>query len=307
MHISITAESYSKEKVMSRTAPCELGILSFVSPCKVVATSFSFNGMEGLKTLTEEQKNEIYEFARSYTDKMLIIGNECGTWAVCSTIFPSSSQNLVIGLNMEFSQLWRALAECGAQDRFVVSKYLDAGSARISKALREMSEYLSSLLAELDGCMYEAGMSGSENKGRRGGQAIREHCLRLSYLTGCPIDVLMDDGEDYSETDIPLMTAFLLSVFMTARNNAPDRNAVVEIASVARAARIDVRFTCDDMAHLKDFAIEWDYISSCRLMEFAYFISGGVFNVRLHPYRFDWSVNGIKDEVRRIPIDKRLL
>ena len=275
---------------MGRRFICSQGLVSFRSSPSVIINSECFGGEDGdLLTLPLCKRAEIYEFAKSYTDKLLLVEDGERSIVISPSIFPSSSLCGVFIFDMSARSLYRLIKLCGAEDMFKCSCYADVKRARISREIMLLEEPFSRFCRDIKRCFY--GMDrlkrakGYEEQSR----VILEQCHRLSLFTGCPVEVDIDEGE-YGNTDLSLFTAFLFTMLASARKNAPDREARVYISSRAGSALVEVSFNCDLPVGISKEMIEWEGIAADRYMSLHTTEESGVMSVEFHPHRYDLSV-----------------
>ncbi len=280
---------------MGRRFICSQGLISFRSSPSVIINSECFGGEDrDLLALPLCKRVEIYEFARSYTDKLLVVDDGERSIVISPSIFPSSSLCAVFMFDMSARSLYRLIKLCGAQEMFECSCYADVKRARISREIMLLEEPFSRFCRDIKRCFYGMDRLKRAKSAEEQSRVILEQCHRVSLFTGCPVEVEIAEGE-YSNTDLPLLTAFLFTMLSSARKNAPDREARIYISSRAGSALVNVGFNCHLPVCISKEMIEWEGIAADRYMSLHTTEENGAVSVEFHPHRYDLSaILGIK-------------
>lgn len=288
---------YLQQKAMAKRFICTQGLLSFRSSPAIIITNRSGESkrMDALAMPIYKRK-EIYEFARSYTDKMLITEHGCSTWVISPSVFPSSSLCAVFCFDIDPSRFLRLVKACGREEMFEISRYAEIKRARMSSALQELVEGMSEFCEDIRLCFYDTSRLKRTRTAEGQRRALIEQCHRISVLTGCPIEVDAEQGE-YSNTDLSILSAFLLTMLISARKNAPDRTARLSFSARAGSALVKVRFFCEASISISAELLEWEGITADRCMEFYSATDNRELTVEFHAHRYDLSaILGIKQE-----------
>lgn len=284
---SIGQYDYSAERVMARRFIFEPVMLCLYPEIKVMSASSLDIGK-----MSKEQRSEMCGFARSYTEKMLITGYGDETLIICPTMFPSSSLCLALRMLIPTKELLR-LAELCAPEMFEVSKYIGIEPARMSESVRKHSELFSSLCEELKLCFTGLGGAMSDVWG----EDIVDICLRISRFTGCPIELLAEDGFDVQEmknVDLYLFCAFVLDMLLLARRHSVDRSATVSLRTLYSSPFIEVAFDGDTPLCTLEEYYQWKNIAYERDMPLYLHGEGGSAVMSMHFYRVDPALLGLK-------------
>ena len=286
-------------ETMCRRVVCPISLVSYPFGQEAVATAFQRGEPRALSRLTPAQKKEIHDHAVSYTERFMLTGNEDSSFIVSTSLFPASSLCVLLELDMSVSELWRALRDGLPQKKLDLAQSVELHTQRISSQLKESGKELAALIEELELCFNEIPRAAA--LGGRGADAdeIERRCACLSRLIGCPVQLRIDRAEKYCETDLHLLIAFLMTVLMIARAHSPYRSVEISFTSSAKAAVAEARIGGVELDTLKGQIMEWDYIAAERMMSFWSCADGEDVIMRLHPYRYDWALNGIKDDIPR--------
>ena len=271
---------------MGKRFICTQGLLSFRTVPAVVISNLADGESVDILDLPLCKREEIYEFAMSYTDKLLVTEGNGRTWVISASVFPSSSLCAVFGFDISPSVLYRLARECGAEDMLELSRYCELGTVRISKALRARAIAFGDFCKEIRACFYDMDRLKRCESERAQCEVLTEHCHRLSLLCGCPVELKIGEG-DFTDTDLPLLTAFLLTMLISARKNAKDRCARISIESKASASLVSVSFDSDISLCISKEMLEWRSIAADRCMAFLPAESDGNVEVEFHPCRYD--------------------
>ena len=132
--------SYSQQKAMGKRFACVQGLVSFrSSPSVIITNDCSQNKYRDLLLMPLFKRQEIYEFARSYTDRLLITEDEGKTWVISPSIFPASSLCAVFCFDIEPRFFWRLVRNCECEEMFEISRYVELKTTRLSSKLLSQS------------------------------------------------------------------------------------------------------------------------------------------------------------------------
>lgn len=279
---------YSKEIAMGKRYICTQGLMSFRARPAVIITNgvYEVSEAQDILALPLYKREEIYEFAKTYTDKLFVTEHNGISWVISPSLFPSSSLCAVFRFDMTPSVLCRLIKECGAQAMFEFSEYAEIETVRISKKLRALAFAFSEFCAEMRTCFYRMDRLKGCDGLKEQRDVLAEQCYRLSLFCGCPIELEIDEG-DFSKTDLPLFTAFVMTMLMSARKNARDRCARLKVSSMASAAVVSVSFDSDISLCISKEMLEWRAIAADRCMAFLPVEEQGRIAVEFHPCRYD--------------------
>ena len=289
--------SYSQQKAMSRRFICSQGIMSFrSSPSVIITNDCTEKKYRDLLSMPLYKREEIYQFARSYTDRMLITEDDGKTWIISPSVFPASSLCAVFCFDIEPRRFLRLVKNCKCEQMFECSQYADFKNARMSTRLLSQAEDISRFCTEIRQCFYGMERIKRAKTPEAQRKTLLEQCHRLSMLTGCPIDVDISPG-DYASTDLSILTAFLFTMLISARRNAQDRMVRLSFSSRAGSALVKISFTCDAPICISREMLEWEGIAADRCMEFYSVADDRAITVEFHAHRYELSaILGIKQE-----------
>ncbi len=251
-------ELYTKENVMSRRFLAARVLLKLYPEISVVTRGAIYGDEINVDALSADQKREIREFAMSYTEKMLVTGSREELWIIVPSVFPSSSFCVALKLYAEPKDVLRILS--GRNDGgFVFSSYLDVKASRLSPRLNLLSEQILELCEELRACFCDVYRLDScvSHEERLG--VIRRQCYALSYFTGCPIDLSVSGKASRycSKVDFSLLSTFLFTMLLSARNNASLREARIDIKMNGESFTVEVGFESEYSVCLACECNEW--------------------------------------------------
>lgn len=288
---------YSQQKAMGKRFACVQGLVSFRSkPAIIITNDCSENKYRDLLSMPLCKRQEIYEFARSYTDRLLVTEDAGKTWVISPSIFPSSSLCAVFCFDIEPRFFMRLVKNCECEEMFELSRYVELKSTRMSSKLLAHAKGISRFCRDIRQCFYSMDRLKRAKTPEAQRNTLLEQCHRLSMLTGCPVDVQIE-LEDYSNTDLSILTAFIFTMLTSARRNAADRAARLSFLSRAGSALVKISFACDLPICISREVLEWEGIAADRCMGFYPISDNGVTTVELHAHRYELSaIFGIKQE-----------
>lgn len=289
--------SHERQRTMARHFIAEQEIFSFFRrPSCVIANAIFDNDRERVDIidLPAQERKELYDFVSEYNERFFVLGDERASTVVIPTLYPSSSLCVSLRFPLSVSILQKLIKESGEEECFALSRYAEIKTVRMSRKIKALLPEFSLLCQELRECF----LMPRRDRYEPSKADIEALCYRLSYFTGCPIELCMSEDEDYTQTDIGLFAAFLLTVFMSARNKAPDRSVKIGICSRSNAAHIMASFECVDSIFILSEITEWQRISADKNMIFDRVQDEkGNATLVFHPYRYDWSLLGIKQDI----------
>ena len=116
---------------MSRRFVAAYGMLMLYPSLTVAEQGGVFKNRLDINVFSSEEKREIREFATSYTQRMLVCGNENKLWIIAPSIFPSSGFCPAVELYARPRDALRVLRELGGRD-IAFSKHMSLKPSRIS-------------------------------------------------------------------------------------------------------------------------------------------------------------------------------
>lgn len=276
---------YSQAAVMKKRFISAHAILSLAPEVSLISTGAIAGERINVDILSVEQRRELREFAMSYTERLLVTGNERELWIVSPSLFPSATLCVAMRPYISPKELLRFIKD--APELFEVSRHIDFGCARMSARLNEKREAFFGLVEEIRKCfcdIYRLEDCHDEAERRR---ILAEQCAALSMFTGCPIELESLEGEAYSKTDFPLFTAFVLNMLMVARRCSPTRSAALSIRSERSAAFVEIRFSSDIPLCLSREQLQWTRAGNDKGIFCCFDEEGENVVAMLHPLRDD--------------------
>ena len=242
---------------MSRRFVAAYGMLMLYPSLTVAEQGGVFKNRLDINVFSSEEKREIREFATSYTQRMLVCGNENKLWIIAPSIFPSSGFCPAVELYARPRDALRVLRELGGRD-IAFSKHMSLKPSRISPRLDALKAEISELLCQMRTCFSDIFRLDRCKSREEALAVITEQCDALAYFTGCPIELDISDqgGSSCFKVDLPVLSAFLMLNFVYARNIAPLRSASVEMTFKGEGASVNVRFESDRTVCLTDACIQ---------------------------------------------------
>ena len=261
------------ETVMSRRFLASYGLLRVAPELELIMSGATGGNIMNLDALSREQKHEIRKFAMSYTEKIMITGNETELWAIIPSMFPASSFCVALRFCLPPTEALRLLREDDGAT-FVLSEHFDLKAAKMSARIRGLSKDMISLCKNIRECFCDVyQLDRCASKEERIG-VLRDRCRALSYFTGCPIDLSVEDGGDFDKIDLSVLCAFLYTVLACARNNAPRREACVKLISRKKESLIEVSFEGDGLLCMAPEMLEWSKTANDKGMLLSIINSG---------------------------------
>ena len=256
-----------KDKVIGKRFVASHAILRLYPDLSVIAEGASSGGKMDPSIFSAEQKREIREFAMSYTENMLVIGNERELWIIVPSVFPASTLCVALKLISKPKEALRALRELGNDD-FVFSQSLSFKSARMSPRLNGLYDELLLLRKEICQSFCDIYRLDRCNDRKQTVKMLKEQSFALSYFSGCPTELIINDDEQdcCPKVDFSLFSAFLLSMLISARNNSPMREAKVILTFKGEAVQVEVSFEADYAVCLSDECAAWTEIAADKGM-----------------------------------------
>lgn len=267
-----------------------IGLLSYFRGEGALSKAFYKTGHKPFALLLKEQREEIYDVARTYTEKYILGGCDGAAIIASPAVFPASSLCLCIEIDASPSEVYRMINERKLEDRFIVAPSISTKRQRISESLRRSAGELGALIDLMDRCIGNIQLSPPLSA-----EELNARFCAIAELVDSPSEAVIAEGE-YSRSDIGLSVAFILSTLMIAREIAPSRSAEIRISSLSSAAVIETRISGITLNDVRDESLEWEYIASSRYMTYWSYEAGDAIVMKLHAYRHDWSVGGIKDD-----------
>ena len=283
--------NYSAESVMAQRMIFSAAMLCLYPTARIITSEPVGVDIDGL---SEEQRGEIYDFARSYTDKMLITGDESGIFVLCPTLFPASSLCPVLKIHIPPSEFLRAVQQVDSK-MFEMSSFLKVTPSRLSRAVRGHIAEVEALCNDLKECFTRLPVVEDID----GSEVIRR-CLGLSRFVGCPVWLEAEDGfEDtpLKNVELPLLCAFVTDMLLLARSRAPKRSAVIKFKVLYDAPLVEISFSGDFSMCALDQYYEWKNIANERDMHIYLYEDGGSMGLSMHFYRIDPALLGLKAPV----------
>ncbi len=287
-------------KIMAKRHVCFAAVVSPINSMSTVV-GFAPEDIElSLGSMPSEQRNELLDHLRSYTEKVLITEYQDRLWAFISTPYPSCS--LCVALVFDSEQLSSAellrLAMCDkCNGLFAMSKYICTSPSRMRPSLLADGEDFIDLCRNIRACFLDVGrLSRAENEDVAKNEIIAQ-VLRISELVGCPVDNLRESPSAlsiYSKTDFSMLSAFLLTFMLYAKNTSPTRSVSIDICARSGAASVGISFESDQAFGMSDALLTWEELTSERNMYFEYVEESGKVRVGFHAFCYDWSYLGLK-------------
>lgn len=248
----------SNEDVMSRRFIASYGLIK-VLPELCVVTQGAVNESEmDVNSFSAEQKREIREFAISYTEKVMITGSSTELWALIPSIFPASTYCVALKFYIPPADVLRLVREDKGHT-FVISRTLEVKCARMSSRIESLRAEFFTLCEGIRNCFCNIYLLDSCRCADERKRALLQRCYGISYFTGCPIDLSIEckEGGDFSKMDFSLLCAFVYTMLISARNNAPKREASVKLFADSKAASVEVSFEGELDLCMSPEQLEW--------------------------------------------------
>lgn len=238
--------------------------------------------------------DELFEQLYTYSKKMYVMERDGEIWFFVSAMFFSSATVLAIKFNVSAGVALRCLEKSRYRDMFAYSPNITAKKSRSTK-INDTLEQTDAFLNKINDFFFEPNPFVDNSKDAI--CALRELCVRCSYLTGTPASIDIGNTEESQaisgEMDFSLFCAFLLNLFLLAREKATDRSVRVSFGMLSQSVVAIVEFKTDEDDVLKTVSL-WDGICADMLMPFGSSYSDGVLKVGIQPCRRELSYLGLK-------------
>ena len=238
--------------------------------------------------------DELFEQLYTYSEKMYVMEREGEIWGFVPTMFFSSATVLAIKFNVAAGVALRCFEKSRYRDMFAYSPNITAKKSRSTK-INDALEQIDAFLSKMSNFFFEPSPAVDNSKDAI--DALRELCVRCSYLTGTPASIDMENSEESKaisgEVDFSLFCAFLLNLFLLAREKATDRSVRVSFGMLYQSVVVVVEFQTEDDDVLRTVSL-WDGICADMLMPFGSSYSDGVLKVGIQPCRRELSYLGLK-------------
>ena len=299
---SIMMGAYDRERIMAKQMIAHIGVFD-PKDWSPIAINAPDNNDFCLDALDAPEASEIREYLIEHTGKMMLCEINGEATIFSAALYPSSSLCLVMRPLMPIGIFLRIIKEQGIGEHFTVSKYVKASPSRLTKSKIGMREQARELWGEIVRTL----MSPERLELCLDSEEVRNEILEMIYATstlvGCPIRIETDgecDTSLFGATDTGLLTAFLITALISAKNRAKDRCATVSVSSRSGTLKIGVSFKPLFDGELIREMIVWERIAADKNMLFEFYDEDGFVHVSFNPYRTDWSYLGIKQEVSSI-------
>ena len=294
--------NYSADAVMAKKQICYTAVFSLLEP-ESLTVSCAPHGIDlSIDSLCAEQKQEISDHLHLYTEMPLICEIEDRIWAIIPSFYPSSTLFAALVFDekvLSAAEVLRLAHSDRVRNTVAFSKYIKTAPVRMSDRLLEKGEAFFELFSEIRSAFFDInkmpGMVGEDNCR----DEIIAQILRISRFVGTPIVSLTEElkgNRRYSQTDYPLLTAYLLSFMMLAKNVAHTRDLRVSLCSSVGAALVRLEFDTEESLGMSAAILNWEDITDEKCMLFEYRQENGTVYIGFQPMRYDWSHLGLKQK-----------
>lgn len=244
--------------------------------------------------LDQQFTEELSEWLYSYKNKLYIIERDGRIWGVVSTFFSSSAMVLALKFNVEPGVALRCLDRSEFRELLEYSPNISSKKTRSTKIADALSQ-IDGILGKINECFFRPCYI--EDDSRSVIRAFEERSLLLSSLTGTPLTLEKHDTQDtiktQGELDVPLLSAFLLTLLLFSREFALDRSARISFKMLSQSVTLVANICAEQEDFSRTEAI-WEGMCAERLMPFGAFTKDGVLNLCLQPCRRELSYLGLK-------------
>ena len=292
---NITCADDQRVEIMGRRMICEQYVFCvFPNPQILFA-----NAPSDAKLFIDAQwHEEIIAHLEAYSQKALVFEDNGRAIAILPTFYPSSSLGVALRFEIGVSELLRLAAACDFSNLFCVSQRTQIRPVRLSTRLGGMVDDFLTFFKALSGCFFAFDefllcLSSTERLDK-----IKELCLGVSRFLGCPLSLGTIDCElpedAFEQTDLPLLTAFLVSMLILVRRNAEDRSACICLEPTRSSLIMSVKMKAAREICAEAGLLKWKYIAYDKNMLFDVWAEGEYVTVRFDPCRAEWSLLGLK-------------
>lgn len=249
---------------------------------------------EPLPCFEQPFTDELFEWLYSYSNKVYIMEREGEIWGFVPSCFSSSTMVLALKFNVEASIALRCLERNRYLDMFEYSPNIKAKKTRSTKISEEQARF-DRFFEKINECFFESYTR--EDDSRTIIRDFEARCLCFSRLVGTPVTVEKDDLTESvkmkGEIDFPLFSAFLLTMFLLAREFAIDRSVRISFRMLSQSVAIVAEISADESDCASALSL-WDSMCADMLMPFGSFLSDGGLRIGFQPCRRDLSYLGLK-------------
>ena len=289
---SLRGEAMSKRMICEQCVFClypEMRFLAVNTP----ATAESLDRVIG-----ESMRAEFAEYLSSYSSKALVTEIGGRALVVLPTLYPASSLGVALRFDMSGGELIRLAEACGFSELFEASKKTKISPVRLSNKIRGEIEDLERFCKELKQCFFDFDRFPLCLDAEERLELIVRQCEALALFVGCPITLEVKEDEMLPDslelTDLPLMSAFLLTVLIMARQKSEQRSASLTLEPTASSVIASVKIESGREIGAEYGLMKWKNIAYDKNMLYDIFADGEQVRIRFDPCRAEWSLLGIK-------------
>ncbi|MBP3369843.1 MAG: hypothetical protein J6L85_03730 [Clostridia bacterium] len=294
---------YSADRVMAKRRFCFIEILSPINYMRRLASSVTGIAEIDFCAMRQEQREELANHLRSYSEKALL--SECGDRIIAflPSLYPSSSLCVALVFDhdeLSASEVLRLVGDDVCDGVISLSQHAVTRPVRMSKELLVYKDLFAELCLGISDCFFDMNRISRISDEDTAKNEIIGQILRISDFTGCPVDSLLEGPNYlniYSKTDLAMLSAFVMTFMLFAKNTAPTRSVSIDICARSGAASIGISFESDGTLLTSDAILEWEALTADRNMYFEYSEENGRAHVNLHALRYDWSYLGLKQDI----------
>ena len=298
MHNIPSFSANLRESAMAKRMMCEQYVFCLYPEPRILAVNApaALNG--AYNPLDESLMGEIAEFLSSYSSKALVAETEGRAVVVLPTLYPASSLGIALCFDMSGGELIRLAEACDCLALFETSKNSKISPARLSRKIRGEIDGFSAFCKELRQCFFDLDRLSLCLDAEERLELIVRQCEALALFVGCPItlevkgDKMLPDSLEL--TDLPLLSAFLLTVLIMARQKSEQRSASLTLEPTASSVIASVKIESGREIGVEYGLMKWKNIAYDKNMLYDIFADGEQVRIRLDPCRAEWSLLGIK-------------
>ncbi len=296
----ILKRTYIKQEVEGRKMLFTYGVFVLEPKPRFLMTGIPTLNSPKNDLFQEVDTDELKAHFNSYEQRAAVVPYDGGVCLCLPNIYPASSLGIALKLDISPKCFLRMTEECGCMDMLVISKSMPAQPARLTNKMKECIPALENLFKEIKSCFFELERLEHVFGKKEYLDEIEEQCERISYFTGCPVEIFKRDvinGEVSDKLDFALFTAFVFMMLTAARRRSPTRSAKILLEPMLESVTVGITFCLTEPFSIDGEIASWKHISYDKNMLFDVTVCEDAVNIRFNPARSEWSLLGLKQGI----------
>ena len=285
-----------KDGLQKGKLPTSQYLLALSPRLRVVSANSPSEYATDFEGLDDGILSSLSEHLYSYSAKIYIAENKDKIWAFVPNLFYSSSFVLAVRFDIDSDIVLKLIKNCD-EDIFVFSNDIMSRCANMSPRVRIYSDVFGVWIDQIKSIFLSLDRLGFCANFDEAKEELFAQCRRLANFSGCQIEIEDFEVADFSaitDMDFPLFTAFVLTMLFWARCAGAQRRAEISFKELSKVVCTVVKFDFIGALRYGAEMIEWEHVSSEKLMPFGMHEKDGAITVGFQPYRREFSYLGIK-------------